>query len=285
MAGMYHVIMVPASTMTNDVTSSPGGAGGSSGYMVLGIPAAPDANFTSSTANADILSPVQFTDTSANVPQTWYWDFGDGTNSTEQNPVHTYTATGTYTVTLTVTNLKGTDSEVKTGYLTKIDSNPPATAFSANVTSGVSPCPVQFTDASTGTIISWSWDFGDGTTSTEQNPVHWYAPGTYTVNLTATNSAGNNSSVKSSYITVTPNGRYNQIVNPGFETGDLTGWIPVPASGYTPTVSTAQAYTGTHSVILNWEGESIIQFVDLTNVTQISWKGKYSASGSPKHYL
>jgi PKD repeat protein len=259
--------------MTNDVTASPGGAGGSSGYMVLGIPSAPVANFTSSTENADILSPVQFTDTSTNVPQSWLWEFGDGSTSTEQNPLHTYSAVGTYTVNLTATNLKGTDKMVKTGYITKSDSNPPGTAFSANVTSGVSPCPVQFTDQSTGTIISRSWDFGDGTTSTEQSPVHWYAPGTYTVNLTATNSAGSKSAVKTSYITVTPNGRYNQFMNPGFENGDLSGgWIAGTTAGYTQ-VSTAYIHTSSYSAKGYKTGSGVSQYVDLTNVTQISfWK-------------
>jgi YVTN family beta-propeller protein len=64
---------------------------------------APLAAFTHTTpVTANI--PVQFTDQSTNGPASWDWDFGDGGTSTDQNPLHTYTAAGTYTTTLTATN-------------------------------------------------------------------------------------------------------------------------------------------------------------------------------------
>jgi PKD repeat protein len=76
--------------------------------------------------------------------------------------------------------------------------------FTATPLDGTAPLEVQFTDASTGGPTSWSWDFGDGGTSTLQNPSHIYtAAGTYTVSLTATNTAGNNVETKTGYITVT----------------------------------------------------------------------------------
>jgi PKD repeat protein len=52
---------------------------------------------------------------------------------------------------------------------------------------------VTFTDTSTGTPTSWAWDFGDGATSTDQNPTHKFAPGDYTVTLRATNANGSTS--------------------------------------------------------------------------------------------
>ena len=68
---------------------------------------------------------------------------------------------------------------------------PPAAAFTATPTSGGAPLTVAFTDLSTGDPTAWAWDFGDGTSSSLRNPTHSYlAPGTYTVSLTATNSAG-----------------------------------------------------------------------------------------------
>lgn len=80
----------------------------------------------------------------------------------------------------------------------------PTANFSASTTSGCSPIVVNFTDLSTGSPTSWSWDLGNGTTSTLQNPSTTYTlPGTYTVVLTATNSGGSNTKTITNYITVT----------------------------------------------------------------------------------
>ena len=76
--------------------------------------AAFSANVTSGTAPLSVL----FTDATTNSPTSWSWTFGDGGTSTSQNPVHTYTVAGTYTVTLTATNVYGSDTETKTGYIT-----------------------------------------------------------------------------------------------------------------------------------------------------------------------
>ena len=85
--------------------------------------------------------------------------------------------------------------------------NPPVAAFVANVTSGTAPLAVTFTDQSTNSPTSWSWNFGDGGTSTAQNPSHTYtAAGTYTVSLTAANAGGSDVESKSAYITVTSGG-------------------------------------------------------------------------------
>ena len=75
--------------------------------------------------------------------------------------------------------------------------------FRGDPVTGYSPLEVSFTDLSTGTITSWSWDFGDGETSTEQNPTHLYtAPGTYTIALTVSGAAGSDTETKTNYITV-----------------------------------------------------------------------------------
>jgi PKD repeat protein len=79
----------------------------------------------------------------------------------------------------------------------------PAASFTASPGSGQAPLPVQFTDTSTGAPTSWAWDFGDGTTSTAQNPAHTYpTAGTWSVTLTATNAAGSSTSAATT-ITVT----------------------------------------------------------------------------------
>jgi len=77
----------------------------------------------------------------------------------------------------------------------------PVANFTANTTTGLNPETVQFTDTSSNTPTSWLWDFGDGTTSTDQNPTHVYSlPGSYTVTLIATNNAGSSTLTQTNYI-------------------------------------------------------------------------------------
>ena len=79
----------------------------------------------------------------------------------------------------------------------------PVADFTVDVSSGVAPLNVNFTDISSGVPTSWSWDFGDTGTSTEQHPSHTYtSPGLYTVTLTATNAQGGDAIVKTDYINV-----------------------------------------------------------------------------------
>ncbi|MFA0833935.1 MAG: PKD domain-containing protein [Methanobacterium formicicum] len=88
----------------------------------------------------------------------------------------------------------------------------PVANFTADKTSGSDSLTVKFTDSSSNYPTSWMWDFGDGTTSTEQNPTHTYsAPGNYTVKLTATNLAGSNTMAKTDFITVLKSEVYVQI--------------------------------------------------------------------------
>jgi hypothetical protein len=92
--------------------------------------------------------------------------------------------------------------------------------FSGSPTSGTAPLAVNFTDLSTGSPTSWSWTFGDGGTSTAQNPSHTYAAaGTYNVQLTATNACGSDVELKNAYITVGSGGGYTTITFDNFESG------------------------------------------------------------------
>ena len=129
---------------------------------------------------------VDFTDTSSHGPTSWAWDFGDGNNSSAQNPQHTFAGTGSYTVCLTATNAGGSDQACQNVSVTA-----PVPVPTSDFTFVVNNLTVDFTDASTQSPTSWAWDFGDTATSTQQNPQHTFAgTGSYTVCLIASNGSG-----------------------------------------------------------------------------------------------
>jgi hypothetical protein len=88
----------------------------------------PTASFTAPNSICE-SSTISFTDFSTNSPSTWFWDFGDGTSSTEQNPTHTYATTGSYTVSLTVSNNVGTNTTTQN---IVVNSNPLVTLASSD---------------------------------------------------------------------------------------------------------------------------------------------------------
>jgi len=174
-----------------------------SGYITVAVPA-PVADFSASPASGPAPLAVNFTDRSTGSPTSWSWSFGDGQSSTTRNPTHVYASVGTYTVSLTASNAGGQNTATKSGCIT-VSVPAPVADFTASPTSGPAPLAVNFTDHSTGSPTSWSWSFGDGQSSTAQNPSHVYAaPGAYTVTLTVANDAGDNTQTKAGYITVSP---------------------------------------------------------------------------------
>lgn len=118
---------------------------------------------------------VAFTDLSTANATSFEWDFGDGTTSTERNPTHVYELSGNHDVTLRVRGVSGGQE------LTRADcvrvTVPLAPGFDVVSSGGVAPVAVRFLDRSTGTVTSWSWDFGDGGSSTLRSPIHTYALG------------------------------------------------------------------------------------------------------------
>ncbi|MCQ8893588.1 MAG: PKD domain-containing protein [Methanolinea sp.] len=147
---------------------------------------------------------VNFTDLTNDTPIAWNWSFGDGNFSTDQHTNWTYHIPGLYNVTLIATNDYGSNSTTKWGLVEAGDV--PTANFTANVTSGIAPLAVQFTDLSTAipAISSWNWTFGDGSPNgTTKNPVHVFtAMGNYTVNLTVRNLWGNGTMSRFEYIRV-----------------------------------------------------------------------------------
>ncbi|MCX6351637.1 MAG: PKD domain-containing protein, partial [Bacteroidetes bacterium] len=150
-------------------------------------------------ASSSCLSnPVMFTDSSTlnGTSATYSWSFGDATTDTLQNPSHKYSSTGSKTVTLSVTNNHGC-SAAKSKAIT-VDADPDA-KFSSTV---VSPTSYSFAPSNT-TYSGYSWNFGDGNTSTTQSPTHSYtANGSYKVKLTVDNGKGC-TAVDSTTVTIT----------------------------------------------------------------------------------
>ncbi|MFM7054504.1 MAG: PKD domain-containing protein, partial [Bacteroidota bacterium] len=167
-------------------------ANGCSGILntTVNVNPLPQANFTPN--DLCITQPLQFIDISTITSGSivgWSWNFGDGNISQQQNPVHTYNTHGTYTVILTVTSAQGcTDTAMRTFNVYPL----PQANFSYNF--GCVNEPINFIDQSftqMGNIIGWAWDFGDGTTSTQQNPTHAFSsPGLQLVTLTVTTVGG-----------------------------------------------------------------------------------------------
>jgi len=160
--------------------------GGSDPQDETSLPAAPpEAEFAASPTAGDEPLTVQFTDLSTGAVTNWSWDFGDGGTSTQQNPSYTYDYAGYYDVRLTTTGPAGSDTETKAEYIHVSSRQQGMVAhFAASPMRGSRPLVVDFTDLSAQTAGLWSWDFGDGYASSEQNPSHtYYFTGDYTVTL------------------------------------------------------------------------------------------------------
>jgi PKD repeat protein len=159
------------------------------GTVVVSYEAAPIASFTAEPDwGCGAPLEVQFTDTSEATPPVdeWYWDFGDGTTSTEQDPLHTYATTGIFTVTFVVTNAVGSDTT--SGVISVYDL--PVATFAYDPAVGYAPLDVVFTNTSQ-FAENPTWDFGDGSFGAGDNVTHTYATtGTFTVELTVTSPYG-----------------------------------------------------------------------------------------------
>jgi PKD repeat protein len=187
-------------TATNSIGSS---TAIEDGYIIAKL-AEPIASFTADVTSGTAPLTVHFNDTSQNAPTSWSWFFSDGDNVITQNPVHTFTSAGSYTVVLTAKNDVGSNSTSKSKYINVSAILIPVVSFTVDKSSGPDPLTVQFTDTSRNTPTSWQWTFGDGSTSTEQNPSHtYYSPGQYTIVLTATNTQGSRTYTSPDAITVT----------------------------------------------------------------------------------
>lgn len=155
-------------------------------YIIVSKPV---AGFTATDTATCPLTPVQFTSLSTGAGLKYLWNFGDGSTSSNVNPLHQYTSANIYTVGLKITDQYGcADSVQKANYIAV---TLPKANFVLN--DSVSACPpfqASFTNTSSN-YNTLSWDFGDGNTSSSVSPTHFYdLPGTYSVHLSVTGPGG-----------------------------------------------------------------------------------------------
>ncbi|MBN1997512.1 PKD domain-containing protein [candidate division KSB1 bacterium] len=223
-ANPVHIYSTPAKYEVTLMVTGPGGSDmeTKTDYINV-IDAKPMANFSATPTDGKTPLTVQFSDFSTGQIDTWLWDFGDGEKSSLPNPEHTYTVPGTYTVSLLVSGPQGSDAKTMADYI-QVSGEKPIAGFSADPLSGTVPLTVQFYDESTGTITSRQWNFGDGITSSETNPLHIFQEaGNFTVSLMVTGPGGSDTKILNNYITVT-------------EPAPVAGFSGSPLSGHVPLI-------------------------------------------------
>jgi len=207
--------------------SSEGGTSTASKVIQVGPPIAV-AGFTVDRDTAEVGETIQFTNTSRGATG-YLWDFGDGTTSTQNDPVHSYDEIGTYIVELSAIGVEQTSTISKN--ITIVIPAPDAD-FTVKSTAEVGET-IIFDNTSVG-ATSYFWDFGDGSTSILENPTHEYSEtGTYTITLTASGEGGTDTKTATIEITeatilgnwILAEGSYN-----GLEIPNLSGYFHISST-------------------------------------------------------
>lgn len=178
----------------------------------------PQADFTSNNLGGCAAHEVQFTDLSQGYPIEWDWSFPGGTpsTSTEQNPVVVYENAGIFEVSLTAINPEGSTTEYRAGYI--FVDTVPLPDFQYTVTG----LTVSFENL-TPNGVNYQWNFGDGTTTSEENPEHTYSEdGIYSVILWSSNPCGTGTLEKTVELIILPMAEV--------EMTDTTGCYPLTIS-------------------------------------------------------
>jgi PKD repeat protein len=204
-----HLYKVPGKYMVRLTVSGPGGSDTRTLDAPVEVldPSAPFADFTVEPRKGRAPLDVRFRNYSRNAGR-FAWSFGDGTTSTERDPVHRYEAPGLYTVALEARGESAADPIERRDLIKVVGPDAPLAAFRAFPTRGEAPLDVAFEDGTTGIAKEWEWDFGDRTpgadrTARERNPRHVYKmPGRYTVRLRVRGPGGVDTAVRVGYIEV-----------------------------------------------------------------------------------
>ncbi len=212
---------------------------------------------------------VEFINTSSGSSISYLWNFSDGTTSTEANPVHVFSPVGIYNYTLTIiTNSQCIDTSQIVS-VSSITVNPSPTAgfiATPTLTTIFDPDILFINTANSNDIVSWYYNFDDGTGSSDMNPMHTYTTwGDYNVTQTVTNNYACSNKV-SLLVRVLPEFRF-WIPN-AFTPGNKDNLNDV----FKPIVIGVEDYT---FMIFNRWGQLIFQ----TNDTEAGWNGTYKNQG------
>jgi hypothetical protein len=198
---------------------------GAAGYLAVasqGAKPPPIADFTASPTSGSSPLTVQFTDLSTQAPKAWLWAFGDGTQSTKRNPVHTYSAPGSYTVSLTASNGSGSNTKTKPDYI--VVRPPDTTAPTVSISSPAANSTVSGTISVTASAsddvgvagVQFKLDganLGSEDTSAPYS-VSWdtttASPGSHSLSAVARDAAGNQGTASAVSVTVSnPSAQYS----------------------------------------------------------------------------
>ena len=225
----------------------------------------PIAGFTQDITSGDAPLVVQFTNLSQGQIETFSWNFGDGGNSNQRNPSHTFSTPGLYTVRLRVIG-PGGESNV-TRQINVTSPSAPVANFTVSNNSGEAPLTVNFTNTTTGNASEFTWNFGDNSDIvTQTSPTHTFTEvGTYNVILEAKGPGGQTTSVRQ--VTVTN----PQVPAPvaGFDMSTQTGEVPL-------TLQLTNTSTGNIETYLwDFDGDNITDSILESPTTTITTPGEY----------
>ena len=223
-----HIFTTTGLRTVNLTVSGPGGSATGSTTVNVGNGAAPQLTGLTASPSSGYapLTTWLYASYTGGAPTTWSWNFGDGTTSSVAgNTSHQYATPGTYSAALTVSNVYGSSS-LSRSITVQTPAAPVLYSVYASPTSGTAPLTVNLSASYSGSVATWLWNFGDGTTSTQAGYVsHVYSvANSYATTLTISN-AGGSSSRQSNTVTV----------NPAPQTPpQISSLIASPSSGNTP---------------------------------------------------
>jgi len=228
----------------------------------------PTVSFTGSPVSGNAPLTVVFSPTIGGNATEYLWEFGDGTSlfaTSSVSRTHVYSSPGTYTVSLTATGFGGSTTFTRNAYIkANVYIPAPVVSFTGSPLSGYYPFTASFVNSTVGASV-YEWNFGDGTTSSLQNPTHVYtSAGSYDVTLTAYGTGGVTTLTINSYIT--------SLATP-VPTVDFSATLVTGYAGLTPITFTGIA-SGIGITGYSWN------FGDLTSSAVISPTHTYYTPGT-----